>query len=47
VLALGHDGAGLYNIVDDEPAPMSEWLPALAQRSAPDRRAMFRCGSRG
>ena len=31
VLALGHDGAGLYNIVDDEPAPMSEWLPALAE----------------
>jgi 2-alkyl-3-oxoalkanoate reductase len=30
VLALGHDGAGLYNIVDDDPAPMSEWLPALA-----------------
>jgi nucleoside-diphosphate-sugar epimerase len=30
VLALGHDGSGLYNIVDDEPAPMSEWLPALA-----------------
>ncbi len=30
VLALGHDGAGLYNVVDDEPAPMSEWLPALA-----------------
>jgi 2-alkyl-3-oxoalkanoate reductase len=30
VLALGHDGAGLYNIVDAEPAPMSEWLPALA-----------------
>ena len=30
VLALGHDGAGLYNIVDDEPAPMNEWLPALA-----------------
>jgi 2-alkyl-3-oxoalkanoate reductase len=29
VLALGHDGSGLYNIVDDEPAPMSEWLPAL------------------
>ena len=22
VLALGHDGAGLYNITDDEPAPM-------------------------
>jgi 2-alkyl-3-oxoalkanoate reductase len=30
VLALDRDGAGLYNIVDDEPAPMSEWLPALA-----------------
>jgi 2-alkyl-3-oxoalkanoate reductase len=30
VLALEHDGAGLYNIVDDEPAPMSQWLPALA-----------------
>ncbi|MGH7734045.1 MAG: NAD-dependent epimerase/dehydratase family protein [Gemmatimonadales bacterium] len=30
VLALGHDGPGLYNIVDDEPAPMREWLPALA-----------------
>ena len=31
VLALGHDGPGLYNIVDDEPAPMIEWLPALAE----------------
>jgi 2-alkyl-3-oxoalkanoate reductase len=31
VLALGQHGAGLYNIVDDEPAPMSEWLPALAE----------------
>ena len=31
VLALGHDGAGLYNIVDDEPAPMREWLPEVAR----------------
>jgi 2-alkyl-3-oxoalkanoate reductase len=31
VLALEHDGPGLYNITDDEPAPMSEWLPALAK----------------
>jgi 2-alkyl-3-oxoalkanoate reductase len=31
VLALEHDGAGIYNITDDEPAPMSEWLPALAK----------------
>ena len=30
VLAIEHDGAGLYNIVDDEPAPTHEWLPALA-----------------
>lgn len=31
VLALGHHGAGLFNIVDDEPAPMCEWLPVLAE----------------
>jgi nucleoside-diphosphate-sugar epimerase len=30
VLALEHDGAGIYNIVDDEPATMREWLPVLA-----------------
>jgi nucleoside-diphosphate-sugar epimerase len=30
VLALESGGAGIYNIADDEPAPMSEWLPALA-----------------
>jgi 2-alkyl-3-oxoalkanoate reductase len=30
VLALEHDLTGLYNIVDDEPAPMREWLPVLA-----------------
>jgi len=29
-LALEHEGPALYNIVDDESAPMSEWLPALA-----------------
>jgi nucleoside-diphosphate-sugar epimerase len=31
VLALEHDGPGIYNIVDDEPAPVREWLPVLAQ----------------
>ena len=31
VLALEHDQAGVYNIVDDDPAPMREWLPVLAQ----------------
>jgi 2-alkyl-3-oxoalkanoate reductase len=30
VLALEHDRPGLYNIVDDEPAPVREWLPVLA-----------------
>ena len=31
VLALEHDVAGIYNIVDDEPAPAREWLPVLAE----------------
>ena len=30
VLALERDAAGIYNIVDDDPAPASEWLPVLA-----------------
>jgi nucleoside-diphosphate-sugar epimerase len=30
VLALEHEGPGVYNVVDDEPAPMREWLPVLA-----------------
>jgi nucleoside-diphosphate-sugar epimerase len=30
VLALEHDGPGIYNIVDDQPAPVREWLPVLA-----------------
>jgi 2-alkyl-3-oxoalkanoate reductase len=30
VLALDRGAAGIYNIVDDDPAPMREWLPALA-----------------
>lgn len=31
VLALEHDGPAIYNIVDDEPAPLREWLPVFAQ----------------
>jgi nucleoside-diphosphate-sugar epimerase len=31
VLALEHDGAATYNIVDDDPAAVREWLPVLAQ----------------
>jgi 2-alkyl-3-oxoalkanoate reductase len=30
VLALEHDRAGIYNIVDDEPAAVRDWLPLLA-----------------
>ena len=30
VAALSH-GRGLYNIVDDEPAPVAVWLPELAR----------------
>jgi nucleoside-diphosphate-sugar epimerase len=31
VLVLEKDVRGLFNIVDDEPAPASEWLPYLAE----------------
>jgi nucleoside-diphosphate-sugar epimerase len=31
VLALDHDGPAIYNIVDDEPAPIRVWLPELAR----------------
>ena len=31
VLAVEQHAKGVFNIVDDEPAPVSEWLPYLAQ----------------
>jgi nucleoside-diphosphate-sugar epimerase len=31
VAAIEHGSRGVYNVVDDEPAPVAEWLPALAQ----------------
>jgi 2-alkyl-3-oxoalkanoate reductase len=31
VAALAHDGPAVFNIVDDDPAPVAQWLPALAQ----------------
>ena len=31
VAALARGEPGAYNIVDDDPAPVSEWLPALAE----------------
>jgi nucleoside-diphosphate-sugar epimerase len=31
-MAVDRGRGGIYNIVDDEPAPVAEWLPALAER---------------
>ena len=31
VAAVEHGKRGIYNVVDDEPAPVAEWLPALAE----------------
>jgi nucleoside-diphosphate-sugar epimerase len=41
VLALEHRGPAIYNVVDDDPAPVREWLPVLARAlgAKPPRRA--------
>ena len=31
VAAVDHGRPGVYNIVDDEPAPVRDWLPVLAR----------------
>jgi nucleoside-diphosphate-sugar epimerase len=31
VAAVEHGRRGIYNVVDDEPAPVAEWLPAMAK----------------
>ena len=31
VAAVEHGRRGVYNVVDDEPAPIAEWLPFLAR----------------
>jgi len=31
IAAVGHGTSGVYNVVDDDPAPVAEWLPYLAQ----------------
>jgi nucleoside-diphosphate-sugar epimerase len=40
VLALERGRPGLYNVVDDDPAPVREWLPVLARvlEAKPPRR---------
>jgi nucleoside-diphosphate-sugar epimerase len=30
VAAVERGSRGIYNVVDDDPAPVAEWLPALA-----------------
>ena len=40
--AVEHGNRGVYNVVDDDPAPVSEWLPALASSVA-----RCRCAFRG
>jgi nucleoside-diphosphate-sugar epimerase len=37
VLALERGEPGIYNVVDDEPAPVREWLPVLDDDPAPVR----------
>jgi nucleoside-diphosphate-sugar epimerase len=53
-LALERGAPGIYNIVDDEPAPVREWLPLLAATigAKPPRRiprwlARFAAGEAG
>ena len=54
VAAVEHGSRGVYNVVDDDPAPVAEWLPALAQTLGAEeadaraavRRAPVRRGAR-
>ena len=47
VAAIERGAPGIYNVVDDEPAPVREWLPALAAAAGGSRRAGCRGCSRG
>src|SRR5438067_714789 len=54
VLALERGSAGIYNVVDDEPAPVRDWLPELAKtigakppRRVPRRLARLVAGESG
>jgi nucleoside-diphosphate-sugar epimerase len=44
VAAVEGGAPGIYNVVDDEPAPMREWLPVYAQAlgAKPPRRVPYR-----
>jgi nucleoside-diphosphate-sugar epimerase len=47
VLALEHDGPAIYNVVDDDPAPVREWLPVAAEALGAKPPRHFRSGWRG
>jgi 2-alkyl-3-oxoalkanoate reductase len=47
IAALERGTRGVYNITDDEPAAVSEWLPYLARWSAPSRRCASPDGWQG
>ena len=50
VAAIDRGRRGIYNIVDDEPAPVAEWLPAMAagarRQAAAARAALARAAAR-
>ena len=47
VSAVEHGSTGVYNVVDDDPAPVAEWLPALAREiGAPQPRRVRRLAGR-
>ena len=37
IAAVDHGAPGVYNVVDDDPAPVAEWLPYLAQAAGAKR----------
>ena len=37
VAAIKRGAPGIYNVTDDEPAPMSEWVPVLAEAAGAKR----------
>ena len=44
VAAVERGQPGIYNVVDDEPAPVREWLPALASALGPSHRGVSHAG---
>ena len=47
VAAIDQGAPGVYNVVDDDPAPVAVFLPELAKASARSPRAICRAGSGG